>query len=86
MKKILLGALVIMLLLGASLGYAYMKHLSFPKTVKVVLSTPLAWDHGRTFANAVKLAFEEANYTAGPYKLELIVLDDGDSSGKMDRR
>jgi len=50
-------------------------------TIKVVVSLPLGLSVGQSIMNSVRLAFEEENYRAGPFYLELIPLDDSLSGG-----
>lgn len=52
-------------------------------TIKIVTSFPMReMVAGQDLVNAIKLALEEVNYEIDGYKIELVVKDDGDESGK----
>jgi len=52
------------------------------ETIKIVASFPMREINvGQDIVNGIKLAFEEADYSAGNYKIELIVEDGGDETG-----
>lgn len=79
MNKLILFGFAGLLVIGGGLFYFYSSKV---EVIKIVNSTPgfkVGVDQG--IRNGIQLAFEQKNYQAGKYKLELVSEDDGDDEG-----
>lgn len=79
-------ALVLLVVVGSVFFFAEYRSKS-SHTIKIVTSLPMQKiTVGRGILNGVKLALDEAHYTAGAYQIELVVKDDGDANGKWQEK
>jgi len=85
MKKIFLSGITCIFII-AGIFIFFNKYRTFgnhpaPQPVKIVVSLPLGTTLGKDAMDSMRLAFEQADYTAGSYKLEVIERDGGTTDG-----
>jgi branched-chain amino acid transport system substrate-binding protein len=86
-KKIIIGLLVVILLVGGFAGYKNIQtqnalQAKKDSVIKIVSSVPMrGMTVGQGMYNGANMAFEEAGFKAGDFTIEFIAKDDGDETG-----
>ena len=78
-----LSLVIVLLLAGILFSVFLFRYAEKQETIKIVTSFPMRGvTVGQEIVNGIKLAFEENDYKAGGYNLELVIKDEGDEMGR----